>query len=80
MPYRHTTTCISEFGKTSKALVAGQSVAAIDPFPKLTPERRADPMLFSEARSGEEPLEELLALLDGTDFARDREIMLQNRH
>jgi len=71
MPHIHPTTRTHEIVKAPNALVAGQSVAAYptvaaeDPFPELAPKRRVAPMILWGAWPGEEPLEELLGLLDG---------------
>jgi hypothetical protein len=47
-----------------KPLTTGQSVASENPFPELAPSHRVDPMILWGAWPGEEPLEELMRLLD----------------
>ena len=63
MPHLHPTTRLHEIAKAHKALLAGQSVAAEDPFQEPTPEHHSDPMILPGAWPGEEPLDELPALL-----------------
>lgn len=78
MPYHHLTTRIHEIVKAPETLVAGQSDSARDPFPELASENRVDPMILWGAWPGDEPLEVLAAVLDGTDFARDEKIEWSN--
>ncbi|MEY4244131.1 MAG: hypothetical protein RLZZ245_1716 [Verrucomicrobiota bacterium] len=47
-----------------KSLSTESVTAAHDPFPELARDRRVDPMILWGTWPGEEPVEELMALLD----------------